>query len=319
MLALAADKMDASAIQAVKDMGYELDFEPKYTDADLPGVIEKYNLLIVRSTKVKADTIAAAKNLKMIIRAGAGTSTIDCKAAAAAGIAVCNTPGRNASAVAELAIGMLIACDRRMARSQRHLLNGEWEKGMFQAARGIRGRTLGLAGRGNIAKLVAAAAQGLGMKVCMLSAGLTEEEATKLGVERLTDKMELAKCDAVSLHIAYAASKPETHHFVDADFLAAMKDGAIIVNVARGPVIDTAALKEAIKTKGLRVGLDVYENEPTKAKDDFKDVELAELVEIATPHIGASTDQASEAVGEEVVRMMKVFIDTGARENCVNM
>ncbi|KAG9394429.1 Phosphoglycerate dehydrogenase [Carpediemonas membranifera] len=319
MFVLAADKVDASAVEAMTAMGYTVDVDPKLTDADLPAHIEKYNILIVRSTKVKADTIAAAKNLKMVIRAGAGTSTIDVKAAAAAGIPVCNTPGRNAAAVAELAIGMLVCCDRRMPRAMRHLAQGEWKKGSFQVAHGLRGRTLGVVGRGFIARYVVEGAKGLGMKVKMFSAGLTEEDAKELGVEKITDKNELASCDAVSVHMAYSANKPETFHFIDADFLGKMRDGAILVNCARGEVVDTAALKEAIKTKGLRVGCDVYENEPVKADDVFVDTELAELVEVATPHIGASTNQASEAVGEEVVRMMEVFIKDGKVENCVNM
>ena len=273
-------------------------------------------MLIVRSTKVTAATIAAGKKLSLIVRAGAGVNTIDVDAASQRGIYVTNCPGKNSAAVAELAIGLLIACDRRIVNATNDLRNGQWRKKEYGKARGLRGRTLGIIGMGMIGKEVVCRAQGLGMRVLAWSRSLTEAAAEELGVEYCASPLEIARrSDAVTLHVAAAA---ETNRLVNKEFLDALPNGAILINTSRGEVIDQGALIDAIQRKNLRVGLDVFADEPKPGEAPFADAELAKLV-TATPHIGASTDEASEAIAEESVRIIRLFRETGKPVNTVNM
>ena len=270
----------------------------------------------MRSTKVAAATIRAAPRLSLIIRAGAGVDTIDLAAASERGIYVANCPGKNTAAVAELAIGLLVAADRRIVDATAAMRNGAWRKKEFGKARGLAGRTLGILGFGAIGKAVAARAAGLEMKVVAWSRSLTSETAEAQGVGFAASPEELAAvCDAVSIHLALT---PETKHIVGPRFLDALRPGAILINTSRGPLVDTAALRAAIAAKGLRVGLDVFEGEPAGAEAEWTDKELASLV-TATPHIGASTDQASEAVAAEVVRIIDLFVKTGHPAGIVNL
>lgn len=316
MKVLIADKLSAVAVSELESLGCKVVMNPDLSAESLPEAIGDSEVLVVRSTKVTADTINAAKNLSLIIRAGAGVNTIDLDTASSQGIHVANTPGKNTDAVAELAIGHLIAADRRIVAANRDMAAGNWKKKEYGNARGLKGRTLGIIGLGAIGKAVAKRAIGLDMEVVGWSRSLTRDVAEKLGIGYCSSPDEIAeKADAISLHIA---AKPETAGMINADFFAKMKDGAILVNCARGEVVDTAALKEAIKTKGIRAGLDVFENEPTGGVADFNDTELAELA-ACTPHIGASTDQAAEAVASEVVNIVNSFITTGMPANGVNI
>ena len=263
-----------------------------------------------------AATIAAGKKLSLIVRAGAGVNTIDVEAANQRGIYVTNCPGKNSAAVAELAIGLLIACDRRIVSATNDLRGGQWRKKEYGKARGLRGRTLGIIGVGMIGKEVIGRAHGLGMQVVAWSRSLTEATAAELGVTYCASPLEVARCsDAVSIHVAAA---PETNNMVGREFLDAMKNDAILINAARGEVVDRDALLDAIQRKGLRVGLDVFADEPKPGEAPFADTQLAQLV-TATPHIGASTDEASEAIADEVVRIVRLFRETGKPVNTVNM
>jgi D-3-phosphoglycerate dehydrogenase len=316
MKALIADKLSDAVLDQLKQLGFEVEYQPDLSADQLPGAISGYHVLVVRSTQVSADTINAGKDLSLIVRAGAGVNTIDVSAASARGIYVTNCPGRNADAVAELAIGLLVACDRRIADATQEMRSGRWNKKEYGKSQGLLGRTLGIIGMGTIGQGVARRAQGMGMKVLAWSRSLTPEEADRLGVEYAESPLEVARqSDAVSLHLAAA---PETKHLVNAEFLATMRDGAILINTARGDVVDTAALKEAIATKRLRVGLDVFEGEPKGGVEPFADTELAKIC-TCTPHIGASTEQASEAIAEETVRIIKAFRETGRPLNTVNL
>lgn len=316
MKILIADKLSETTVNALQQLGADVAVEPNLSADDLPQRIADVNVLIVRSTRVTAATIDAARQLSLIIRAGAGVNTIDVAAASAGGIYVTNCPGKNSAAVAELAIGLLIACDRRIPDACADLRTGRWRKKEYGNAAGLRGRTLGLLGQGMIGKAVAQRARGLGMKVVAWSRSLTPEAAEEAGIERVDVPWKVATADAVSIHLAYA---PELRHIVGKEFLAAMKDGAILVNTSRGELVDTAALQDAIREKGLRVGLDVYENEPAGGDAEFFDTELAGLLSAATPHIGASTEEASEAIAAEVVRIVREFRRTGKPPNTVNL
>ncbi len=315
MKVLIADKLSPKAVSNLQELGCVVTMNPDLSADDLPGVIEDADILIVRSTKVTAATIDAATNLSLIIRAGAGVNTIDLEEASSQSVHVANTPGKNTDAVAELAIGHLIAADRRIVAANRDLADGQWKKKEYGKAAGLKGRTLGIIGLGAIGAAVAKRALGMQMEVIAWSRSLTPERAEQLGIGYCGSADEVAqKADAISLHIA---AKPETKHMVNAKFLAQMKDGAILINCARGEVVDTAALKEAIKTKGILAGLDVFENEPTGGVADFPDTELAKVAN-CTPHIGASTDQAADAVASEVVHIVDSYIKTGTPANTVN-
>ena len=316
MKILIADKLAKRSIEKLEQLGCIITNQPELKAEDIPSVISNYEILVVRSTKVTKETIDVADKLALIIRAGAGVNTIDLNAASDKGIHVANCPGKNADAVAELAIGLLISADRRIPAADAAIKKGAWLKKEFGKARGLKGRTLGIIGLGNIGKKVIEKAKGMEMNIVAWSRSLTLEKAKLLGIEFAESPIDVAKIsDAISLHLA---AKPETKHFINENFFNEMKEGAIFVNTARGEIVDTEKLKNAIKNKNLRVALDVFENEPKGGKADFTDNELAELA-ICTPHIGASTEQSSEAIADEVVAIVEKYISTGFPLNAVNI
>ncbi len=277
-------------------------------------------ILVVRSSKVPAPVIQEFTGVKGIIRAGAGVDNIDVAAASAKSIGVCNCPGTNAVAVAELTMGLLLACDRRIVDQTGALRSGTWNKKEFAAARGLKGSTLGVVGLGAIGRAVIQRAKAFEMNIIAWSRSLTEQEARALGVrfggsDRASLLGFLPECDSVSIHIALT---PETKRFCDAEFFSAMKQGAYFINTSRGGVVDEAALRAAAAQKNLRVGLDVYEHQPATPQAAFT-TETASLPNSGfTHHCGASTDQAQQAVAEEVVRIVRVYSQTGRLENRVN-
>lgn len=316
MNVLIVDKLSAEVVTALERLGLQVEVCNDLDAATLPSIVGLTDILVVRSSKVAAAVIRAAPRLSLIIRAGAGVDTIDLAAASERGIYVANCPNKNTAAVAELAIGLLVAADRRIVDATVAMRGGAWRKKEFGKARGLAGRTLGILGFGAIGKAVAARAAGLEMQVIAWSRSLTPEAAEAQGVGYATSPQELAAvCDAVSIHLALT---PETKHLVGSQFLDALRPGAILINTSRGPLLDTAALRVAIAAKGLRVGLDVFEGEPAAAEAVWTDKELASLV-TATPHVGASTDQASEAVAAEVVRIVDLFVRTGHPAGIVNL
>lgn len=317
MKILIADKLSKTALSALAELGHDVVSNPDLKAEDLPAAIGDAEVLIVRSTKVLAATIEAAPRLSLIIRAGAGVNTIDLAKASECGVHVTNCPGKNGEAVAELAIGLLIAADRRIAGATADLRAGQWRKKEYGKAAGLKGRTLGVIGLGNIGKAVVRRALGLEMNVAAWSRSLTPETAKALGVEFCATPLEVAaKADAITFHVA---AKPETKGMVNADFLAAVKPGAILVNAARGEIFDWDAVRAAIAAKNLRVAADVWPAEPAGGEAPFADTDLASALVACTPHIGASTDQASEAIAQEAVRIVKVFAETGTPPNVVNI
>lgn len=316
MNVLIVDKLSSEVVIALEKLGLQVEVRNDLDAATLPSAMGLVDILVVRSTKVTTATIQASPRLSLIIRAGAGVDTIDLEAASARGIYVANCPGKNTSAVAELAIGLLMAADRRIVDATVAMRNGTWRKKEFGKARGLAGRTLGILGFGAIGKAVGVLAVGLEMKVVAWSRSLTPEAAESQGVGYAASPQELAAiCDAVSIHLALT---PETKYLVGSQFLDALRPGAILINTSRGALVDTEALRAAIAAKGLRVGLDVFEGEPAGAEAEWNDKELASRV-TCTPHIGASTDQASEAVAAEVVRIIDLFIETGHPAGTVNL
>jgi D-3-phosphoglycerate dehydrogenase len=317
MKVLIVDKLSPETVTALEKLNLQVEVRSDLTAETLPGAMADVGILVVRSTKVTAQAIQSARQLSLIIRAGAGVDTIDLATASGRGIYVANCPGKNTAAVAELAVGLLVAADRRIVDATSALRNGEWRKKEFGKARGLAGRTLGIMGFGAIGRAVAQRAFGLEMSVVVWSPlDFTPQEAEEMGIGYKTTPEALAAAsDAVSIHLALT---PETRHLVGKRFFSAMKPGAILVNTSRGPLVDTEALRAAIADKGLRVGLDVFENEPAAAEAPWANKELASLV-TGTPHIGASTDQAAEAVAAEVVRIVDVFLKTGHPAGTVNL
>jgi len=318
MRVLIADKFEQSGRDGLDAAGCEFSYQPDVKDDALVGAIRSYapDVLVVRSTKVTEQMLDAGA-LKLIVRAGAGYNTIDVAAASRRGVYVSNCPGKNSVAVAELALALILALDRRIADNVSELRAGRWNKKEFSKARGLLGRTLGLIGTGQIGQEVITRARAFGMRVVAWSRSLDEERAAVLGVERLDDPLDVAReSDVVSVHVAL---KPETRGMIGSDFFGAMKEGAYFVNTSRGEVVDQDALRRAMSERGLRAGLDVYASEPASAAGEFADDIAREPNLYGTHHIGASTEQAQEAIAAETVRIIRTFKETGRVPNVVNL
>src|SRR6267154_2288808 len=318
MRVLIADKFEQSGRDSLQAIGCEVSFQPDLRDEPLVAAIaeQQPDVLIVRSTKV-TEAMLAAGPLKLIVRAGAGYNTIDVAAASRRGIYISNCPGKNSIAVAELAFALILALDRRIADAVIALRAGEWNKKEFSKARGLFGRTLGLVGLGKIGQEMIPRAKAFGMPVVAWGRSLTPERAVELGVERMETPLEVARAaDIVSVHVAL---KPDTRNLIGSEFFAAMRDGAYFINTSRGETVDQAALLAAIHSKGIRAGLDVFAMEPTSAVAEFTDPIANEPGVYGTHHIGASTDQAQEAIAAETVRIIQSFKETGQVPNVVNL
>jgi D-3-phosphoglycerate dehydrogenase len=318
MRVLIADKFEQSGRDGLQALGCEISYQPDAKDESLVEAVrnEAPDVLVVRGTKVTEQMLDAGP-VKLVVRAGAGYNTIDVAAASKRGIYVSNCPGKNSIAVAELAFALILALDRRIADNVITLRRGEWNKKEFSKARGLFGRTLGLIGVGKIGQEMIPRAQAFGMPVIAWSRSLTAERAALLGVEfKETPKAVATEADVVSVHLAL---NPETKHFLGADFFSAMRPGSYFINTARGEVVDQPALVEAMKTRGIRAGLDVYKVEPTSGTGEFQDGIAGEEGLYGTHHIGASTDQAQEAIAAETVRIVREFKETGKVPNVVNL
>jgi D-3-phosphoglycerate dehydrogenase len=318
MRVLIADKFEQSGRDGLLTIGCDVSYQPDLKNEALTEAIRQQvpDVLVVRGTKVTEPMLAAGQ-IKLVVRAGAGFNTIDVAAASRRGIYVSNCPGKNSIAVAELAFALILALDRRIADNVIALRRGEWNKKEFSKARGLFGRTLGLIGVGKIGAEMIPRARAFGMPVIAWSRSLTPERAGELDVEyKVTPAAVAREADVVSVHVAL---NPDTRGFLGADFFAAMRGGAYFINTARGEVVDQAALIEAMKSRGIRVGLDVYAAEPTSGTAEFTDEIAKEANLYGTHHIGASTDQAQEAIAAETVRIVREFKETGKVPNVVNL
>ncbi|MDH5420205.1 MAG: NAD(P)-binding domain-containing protein [Acidimicrobiia bacterium] len=301
-------------------VGHTVDVQPTLEGDDLVSAISPYQVLVVRSTKVGAAVLAAGENLELVIRAGAGTNTIDVKAAAERGIFVCNVPGKNAIAVAELTMGLIASIDRRIPDNVAALRAGEWNKKSFSKADGLAGKSLAIVGLGEIGLAVADRAVAFDMTVRVADkAGRPRssiDRARQAGVIFVPDdETLLASADIVSLHVPLIDS---TRGLVNRDFLAKCQDGAWIINTSRGEVVNEPDLIEALDTRQMWAGLDVFDDEPAVAQGEFKSALARHPRVYGTHHIGASTEQAQNAIAEEVVAIVDRFVN-GEITNCVNL
>lgn len=317
MKVLVADKFEKSGLEGLAALGCEVLSEPDLKDDALAARLAESQapVLIVRSTKVTRAMIEGSA-LKVIIRAGAGYNTIDVAAASEKGVKVCNCPGKNAQAVSELAMGLIVALDRRIADNVSELRAGKWNKKEYSKARGLWGSTIGLIGLGNIGQDMIQKAKAFGMNVVAYSSHATAEDAAKLGITLTDNVVDLARqSDVISVH---SALSEKTRGLCGAEFFEAVKPNTIFVNTSRAEVVDQAALLKAVQEKGVRAGLDVFDGEPAEGAAPYEG-DLKDCAGVyCTHHIGASTDQAQEAVAAETVRIVKEFKDGNAPPNAVN-
>ncbi|MBL8142666.1 MAG: hydroxyacid dehydrogenase [Acidobacteria bacterium] len=338
MKVLVADKFEKSGLDGLKAAGCEVVYEPDVKDDSLLAAITATaaDVVVVRSTKV-TEPMMDAGQVSLIVRAGAGYDNINIAAASARGIYVANCPGKNSVAVAELAFGLIIALDRRIPDNVADLRAGKWNKKEYSKARGLYGRTLGLLGFGNIAQEIAKRAQAFGMNIAVWSEIGVETDRSGLPIDlpmlvrlkpstgspieplvRVCDSPEevAAQSDILSVHLAL---NDKTRGLVNANVFNNLKPGSFFLNTARGEVVDYAALEQAVKERQLRVALDVYGKEPSSGVADFSDPLLSLPNVYGTHHIGASTDQAQEAIAAETVKIIRNYVETGRVNNVVNL
>jgi D-3-phosphoglycerate dehydrogenase len=338
MKVLVADKFEKSGLDGLRAAGCEVVYNPDLKDDALKAAIAetRAGVVIVRSTKV-TEPMMDAGQLSLVVRAGAGYDNVDVKAASARGIYVANCPGKNSLAVAELAFGLILALDRRIPDNVIDLRAGKWNKKEYSKARGLHGRTLGIIGFGNIGQEMARRAQAFGMHIAIWSEIGVEVDRSGLPVDmpllvRLrpssgypvepfaevceTPEEVAEKSDILTVHVA---ANDRTRKMINANVLNRMKPGSFFLNTARGEVVDYDALAAAIRERDLRVALDVYDKEPSTPQGEFNDP-IVKLTNVyGTHHIGASTDQAQEAIAEETVRIIRAYLETGRVLNVVNL
>ncbi len=294
---LICDPVDASAIDEMRAAGIDVDVRDDITPAALAEIIGGYDGIVVRSrTKVGADLIDRGTSLKVIIRGGAGLDTIDVVHARSKGISVQNTPAANSNAVVELALGMMLSLARHINRADTGMKAGKWEKKALEGTE-IEGKTLGVVGYGRIGRMLGEKARALGMTVLAYDPFVEHPDIVPL------DTL-LAKADYISVHVPL---NKETANLLDADAFAKMKDGVFLVQASRGGTVNEAALYEALVSgKVAGAGIDVFSEEPPRSEALQKLVALPQV--IATPHIGAATEEALARVGGEIVKLAKAAL-----------
>jgi D-3-phosphoglycerate dehydrogenase len=318
MKILVADKFEDSGRRGLAEIGCDVAYEPDVSGEELEKAIDRTaaDVLVVRSTKVTRPMLETGK-LSLVIRAGAGTNTIDVEAASERGIWVANCPGKNAVAVAELTFALLLALDRRVVEGTTDLRAGTWNKKEYSKARGLHGRTLGVLGTGMIGREVIRRANAFGMHVIAWDKFLGPVLAKELGVTEVTSVTEVAAAsDILSVHLSLNS---ETRHLIGDGVFASMKPGSFFLNTSRAEVVDQAALIRAVTERSIRAGLDVFAEEPSGGTGAV-DAPIFKLPGvIGTHHIGASTDQAQEAIAAETVRVVKRYKELGRPANVVNL
>jgi D-3-phosphoglycerate dehydrogenase / 2-oxoglutarate reductase len=322
MKVLIADKFEKSGLDGLTAAGCHVVYQPDLKDDTLAAAIRdtSADVLVVRGTAVTAPMLEAGA-LSLVVRAGAGYNTIDVAAASRHGIYVSNCPGKNAIAVAELAFALLLALDRRVPDNVADLRAGKWNKKEYSKARGLYGRTLGLLGYGNIGQEMAKRAHAFGMPIIVWSRrfaiGKDDVADEPIPMTRAASPEDVAeRCDVLSIHLALNA---DTKGLVSAAVLGKLKPGSYVINTARAEVVDAAALAQAARERDVRVGLDVFADEPKDATGAFADPIGSVANVYGTHHIGASTDQAQDAIAAETVRIITSYKDTGKVPNVVNL
>lgn len=309
---LIADKMNPLAAEIFEKNAIAVDIKTDLSPEDFVKIAEEYDGIAVRSTtKVTRDVIAAARNLKVVGRAGIGVDTVDVDAATAHGVVVMNTPFGNSITTAEHAIAMLFALVRQIPQANESTHAGKWEKSKFMGVE-LYGKTLGVVGCGNIGGIVADRALGLKMNVVAYDPFLTPERAVEIGVEKVELDDLYRRADFITVHTPL---NDKTRGLIDAAAIAKMKKGVRIVNCARGGIVVEKDLKAALDSGHVAgAALDVFEVEPAKDSIFFGAPNV-----VCTPHLGASTTEAQVNVAIQVAEQMADFLARGVIQNAVNM
>jgi D-3-phosphoglycerate dehydrogenase len=309
---LIADKLSPAAVAIFQERGVDADVKTGLSKEELIKIVGDYDGIAIRSaTKLTADVLKHAGKLKVIGRAGIGVDNVDIPAATGAGIIVMNTPFGNSITTAEHAISLMLALARELPAANASTQAGKWEKNRFMGVE-ITGKVLGLIGAGNIGSIVADRAKGLKMRVIAYDPFLSQERANDLGIEKVELNDLLARADFITLHVPMTA---ETRNILSADAIARTKKGVRIINCARGGLIDEHALKAALDNGHVAgAALDVFEVEPAKENILFGNEKV-----VATPHLGASTNEAQENVALQVAEQISDYLLTGAITNALNM
>lgn len=309
---LVSDKLDKKGLQILGAAeNISLDNKPGLKPEEQQQIIGSYEGLIVRSaTKVNAALLEHAKHLRIVIRAGIGVDNIDVAACKARGIVVENTPRGNVVSAAEHAIALMMSLARQVPEATATTKRGVWEKTKFMGTE-ITGKTLGIIGTGNIGAVVVDRAQGLKMKVVAFDPVLTADKAKAMGVELVTLNELFARADVITLHVPLL---PATRHILNDAAFEQMKPGVLLINAARGGLVDEDALLRAIESGKVRgAALDVFATEPVPA--DHPLLRREEVV--VTPHLGASTHEAQVNVAVEAAEQMIAFLKDGTRINAL--
>jgi len=309
---LIADKMSPKAAETFKERGVEVDEKPGLSAEELAGIIGEYDGIAVRSsTKVTAELLDSATNLKVIGRAGIGVDNIDVPAATASGVVVMNTPFGNSITTAEHAIAMIFSLARNIPAASASTHAGKWEKSKFMGVE-LFGKTLGVVGCGNIGQIVADRAVGVKMKVLAFDPYLSHERAEELGVTKVELEDLFKRADIITLHTPLTK---KTRNIVDAAAIKKMKPGVRIVNCARGGLVDEEALKEALDSGHVAgAAFDVFTEEPPENNPLIGHPNV-----VATPHVGASTSEAQVNVAIQIAEQMSDYLLTGGVTNALNM
>ncbi|MDX8411400.1 MAG: phosphoglycerate dehydrogenase [Mariprofundaceae bacterium] len=307
-----ADKMSERAVNVLRERGLEVDYKPGLSVEEQVAIAGDYDGIAVRSaTRLKGEVLSAAKRVKVIGRAGIGVDNIDVPACSRRGIVVMNTPSGNAITTAELAVSHLMAAARRIPQAHASTAAGKWEKNRFMGVE-LTGKKVGVIGAGNIGAIVCDRLKGLRMNVLVFDPFISNDRADAMGVTKVETVAELAsQVDMLTIHVPLLES---TRNLINAEVLASMKKGAILVNCARGGIVDEEALYEACKTGHIYAALDVYETEPAREHPLF---ELDNV--ICTPHIGASTAEAQENVAVQIAEQIADYLLLGAVTNAINV
>jgi D-3-phosphoglycerate dehydrogenase / 2-oxoglutarate reductase len=309
---LVADKFPDKYIQQMKDLNLDVSYEPKFGEKDLVESAKEVDILVVRSTIVNEQTINNSKALNLIVRAGSGVNNINIQAANKKGIYVANCPGMNAVAVAELAMGLMISLDRFIPDNVADFRNGVWNKDKYSKGKGLKGKTLGIIGVGAIGKEVAKRALAFEMNV--YGKDITRIEGVQIKDFSEMDQL-LPLCDIVTIHLP---ATPETKGLFNKKMFSYMKDGALLINTSRQDIIVEDDLIEAIKEKNIRAALDVFKGEPEAKTGEVKSPLQNNPNIYVTHHIGASTQQAQDAVAEETVKIIQHYAHSGVIDHWVN-
>ncbi|WP_069131550.1 NAD(P)-dependent oxidoreductase [Rhodohalobacter halophilus] len=311
-----ADKLPDEAIQQLEELGLSVDNSAGLKETDLAKGLPESQILIVRSTVVNEACINNSPKLSLIIRAGAGVNNINIEAASGKGIYVANCPGKNAIAVAELTMGLILSIDRFIPDNVGDFKAGRWNKAAYSKADGLYGKTIGVIGLGMIGSEVVKRAKAFGLNVAAWSRSLTPAQAEEMKITYKESVADVAKsCDILTVHLAMNA---ETKGIISKEVLSHLKDGAMFINTSRAGVVDEEALYMELKSGRLKAGLDVFSDEPEFKEGEF-DSRFRELENVyVTHHIGASTNQAQLAVANDAVDIVRGYIQEGKVRNWLN-